>query len=347
MLPAVRFVLALPIVLPLAGPAGATANLPGEIEVLGGVSFTHHFAETGATSWHYVEGGNPDGEPVVFLAGLPESWFSFHHQMVALAPTHRVIGIDLFGQTVRPASESFDRVHIAADLVTLTDTIGLAQSNWVSHDWGTVISDALVGLHTDRILRYARLEAPLHVADLALTPQASLFQTLAFTQAFFSNPTFVVNLLYGDAGLSPDIVARLIQELSLTDQVALTAHRLFYDNFPGATAESGLAFITENTAYAAAISVPVLLVQANEDPRQPLYFFDGSQGDPTAVSLYTSAPFAELDVILGSGHFSQLEEPAQVTAALQRLLLVPVPEPGTLSLVGLGGALLARARRPR
>ena len=26
---------------------------------------------------HYAEYGNPDGEPVVFLHGWPDSWFSF------------------------------------------------------------------------------------------------------------------------------------------------------------------------------------------------------------------------------------------------------------------------------
>ena len=107
----------------LASAAFATTNQPGEVETVGGVPFTHRFLSTGATSWHYVEGGSPSGEPVIFLAGLPESWFSFHHQMVDLAPTHRVIGIDLFGQTVRPDSESFDRIAIANDLVDVGRTL--------------------------------------------------------------------------------------------------------------------------------------------------------------------------------------------------------------------------------
>lgn len=319
----------------LAVPAWATTNQPGEVEVVGGVPFTHRFAVTGATSWHYVEGGNPDGEVVVFFAGLPESWFSFHHQMVDLAPSHRVVGIDLFGQTVRPASESFDRIAIARDLTAFLDAIGVARANWVSHDWGTVISDALVGLHSDRILRYARLEAPLHITDPALTPQATLFQNLGFTQRFFGNPENVVNTLYGDAGLAPAVTARLVEELSHTDQVALVAHRLFLDNFPGATEEAGAAFKNENVAYAGAADVPVLLVQANEDPRQPLYFFDGSAGDPTAASLYERAPFVALTIIEDSGHFSELEEPAQVNAALRTLLQHPAattgPKPWILS----------------
>src|SRR5262245_4042232 len=49
----------------LASSAFATTNQPGEVETVGGVPFTHRFLATGATSWHYVEGGDPGGEVVV------------------------------------------------------------------------------------------------------------------------------------------------------------------------------------------------------------------------------------------------------------------------------------------
>ncbi|MCK4721707.1 MAG: hypothetical protein KAT75_00310, partial [Dehalococcoidia bacterium] len=35
----------------------------------------HKFVEAGGVRWHYVEAGA--GEAVVFLHGLPESWFSW------------------------------------------------------------------------------------------------------------------------------------------------------------------------------------------------------------------------------------------------------------------------------
>jgi len=34
----------------------------------------HRYVEAEVLNWHYVEAG--EGEPVVFLHGLPESWFS-------------------------------------------------------------------------------------------------------------------------------------------------------------------------------------------------------------------------------------------------------------------------------
>ena len=61
--------------------------------------FKHHFVEAPADytliTWHYVEAGH--GEPIVFLHGIPDSWYQWHHQMAALAKTHRCIAVDLKG----------------------------------------------------------------------------------------------------------------------------------------------------------------------------------------------------------------------------------------------------------
>jgi pimeloyl-ACP methyl ester carboxylesterase len=65
----------------------------GDTEVLDGVTFTHHFVDAPGdhetVRFHYVEAGS--GEPVVFLHGLPDSWYQWHHQMAALAGEYRVI----------------------------------------------------------------------------------------------------------------------------------------------------------------------------------------------------------------------------------------------------------------
>ena len=71
----------------------------GDVEILNRVTFTHHFVEAPGddecVSWHYVECGQ--GEPIVFLHGIPNSWFQWYHQMGALSKTNRCIAIDLKG----------------------------------------------------------------------------------------------------------------------------------------------------------------------------------------------------------------------------------------------------------
>jgi hypothetical protein len=67
----------------------------GATEVIDGVAFTHHFVtapgDAEYLTWHYVEAGS--GEPIVFLHGIPDSWYQWHPQMPALASTHRCIVI--------------------------------------------------------------------------------------------------------------------------------------------------------------------------------------------------------------------------------------------------------------
>ncbi len=61
----------------------------GDTEVIDGVTFTHHFVTAPGDfkylTWHYVEAGS--GEPIVFLHGIPDSWYQWHPQMAALAAT--------------------------------------------------------------------------------------------------------------------------------------------------------------------------------------------------------------------------------------------------------------------
>jgi len=42
----------------------------------------HHTAKNGAVGIHYVTLG--EGEPVLFIHGFPDIWYSYRHQMAAL-----------------------------------------------------------------------------------------------------------------------------------------------------------------------------------------------------------------------------------------------------------------------
>jgi hypothetical protein len=54
----------------------------GSTEALDGVSFEHHFRSTAGdyetVSWHYVTCGDPCGKPIVFLHGIPDSWYQWY-----------------------------------------------------------------------------------------------------------------------------------------------------------------------------------------------------------------------------------------------------------------------------
>ncbi len=49
----------------------------------------HHFETAGGVRWHWAEMG--DGDPVVLLHSIPESWMRWKHQMPAPATQFRVL----------------------------------------------------------------------------------------------------------------------------------------------------------------------------------------------------------------------------------------------------------------
>lgn len=153
-------------------PGNGTAVPPtGEAEQ----QLSHHFADAAGLTWHYVEAG--EGEPIVFLHGLPESWYSWHYQLEALSGEYRVIAIDLKGYGQSDKSDGdYSAGQVAEEVLALVDAIGLERFNLVSHDWGSVISDYIAGNHPERILRYVRMEAPVLIADPANHPQFVLFR---------------------------------------------------------------------------------------------------------------------------------------------------------------------------
>ena len=267
----------------------------------GSPELTSHFIDVGGLTWHYVEHG--EGEPIVFIHGLPESWYSWHYQLEDLAADYRVIAIDLkgYGQSDK-ADGDYSVPKVAEEVVALLDFIGLKQFNLVSHDWGSVISDYIAGNHPDSILRYVRMQAPVLEIDPANHLQFAIFRNQELATQIMSNAEQFVRHVYNSRTVQPireEDLTRIIEEFS-REGVAEAVPRYFRD--------FGEVMSEERAALYAAMDFPVLLLQADSDPAQPLWYFDG------ATDLF---PNAELQWIEDSGHFSELEQPEAVTKAIR------------------------------
>jgi pimeloyl-ACP methyl ester carboxylesterase len=285
-------------------PGSGTAAQPtGEAEG----QLSHHFAEAAGLTWHYVEAGQ--GEPVVFLHGLPESWYSWHYELEALSGDDRVIAIDLKGYGQSDKSDGDYSAHqVAEEVVALLDAIGVKQFNLVSHDWGSVIGDFIAGNHPDRILRYVRMEAPVLVADPANHPQFVLFRNQQLAAQVMGNTEQFIRSVYGSRTVQPipeEDMLRIIEEFGRPG-VAEAVPRYFRD-----FGDFGEELRQERAALFAAMDFPVLLLQADSDPAQPPSYFEGATD---------AFPDAELQWVEESGHFSELEQPDQVTKAIRDFL---------------------------
>ena len=78
------------------------------------MSISHRFVETNGIRMHLAEAGS--GAPVVLCHGFPESWYSWRHQLEALAKEgFRAIAPDMrgYGQTDKPeAIDQYTLFHL-------------------------------------------------------------------------------------------------------------------------------------------------------------------------------------------------------------------------------------------
>jgi len=283
----------------------------GDHEVLDGVSFGHHFVnapgDEETVRFHYAEAGS--GEAIVFLHGIPDSWYQWHHQMAALSTTHRCIGFDLkgYGQS---GKEFGDYRHEAAaeQLVAALDLIGVDQFNIVAHDRGTAQADFIVANHADRVLRYARGEQHLFHFHPDLAPQAPLFADAPRT-GLMDDPRYFVLWIYTWVSKYPigdDDLRRTIQEFSYPD-ISRAVPRYF--NSQSFRQE----WLRRRRDLLAAWKCPVMIIEGYESKTQPREFYERSREYiPNARSVTVQ--------YVDAGHFWSKERPEAVTALIRKLL---------------------------
>lgn len=134
----------------------------------------HREATINGIRMHYVEAGT--GEPVVFLHGFPESWYSWRHQLRALSDTYRVIAPDQRGYNLTEAKGPYDTVTLQADVLCLLDHLGIERAHIVGHDWGGAIAWLLAMNHPERLstLTVCNLPHPAIFAKHVRRPRQAL-----------------------------------------------------------------------------------------------------------------------------------------------------------------------------
>ncbi len=96
------------------------------------------FIEVNGSNMHYVEMG--EGDPILFLHGIPTSSYVWRNIIPSLVPLGRCIAPDLigFGQSDKPDIEYTVNDHIHY-LEKFIEKLGLKHITLVMHAWGSVI----------------------------------------------------------------------------------------------------------------------------------------------------------------------------------------------------------------
>ncbi|PIA61300.1 hypothetical protein AQUCO_00300676v1 [Aquilegia coerulea] len=122
----------------------------------------HRNVKVNGINMHVAEKG--EGPVVLFIHGFPELWYSWRHQIVAIAAHgYKAVAPDLrgYGDTDAPTSiDSYTCFHIVGDLVALIDTLGVDQVFVVGHDWGAMIAWYLCLFRPDLVKALVNLSVP-------------------------------------------------------------------------------------------------------------------------------------------------------------------------------------------
>ncbi|MGW7576304.1 alpha/beta fold hydrolase [Streptomyces sp. NPDC054765] len=140
-----------------AGPAPAPhppAGLPPEA--------AHRSVEVPGGRIHLVEQGS--GPLVLMVHGFPESWYSWRHQLPALAAAgYRAVALDVrgYGRSSTPRDVATYRMlaHVA-DNVAVLRALGEESAVIVGHDWGSPIAANTALLRPDLFTGVAMLSVP-------------------------------------------------------------------------------------------------------------------------------------------------------------------------------------------
>jgi len=110
----------------------------------------------------YAECGS--GPLVLLCHGWPESWYSWRHQMPALAAAGwRCVAPDMrgYGGTDSPAEiERFSILDLVGDMVALVRELGADQAVVIGHDWGAPVAWHCALLRPDLFRAVAGLSVP-------------------------------------------------------------------------------------------------------------------------------------------------------------------------------------------
>jgi pimeloyl-ACP methyl ester carboxylesterase len=162
----------------------------------------HKFAYTNGIRMHYVAQG--EGPLVLLCHGWPECWYSWRHQIPALAAAgFRVVAPDQrgYGQTDAPvAVEAYDILNLTGDLVGLVNALGEAHAILVGHDWGSLVAAAAALLRPDMFRALGLLSVP-YLPRRRVRPAARFHmatQEKHFYQDYFQQPGHVEKELEED-----------------------------------------------------------------------------------------------------------------------------------------------------
>lgn len=294
---------------------------PEESAVLIDGPWTHREVTANGARFHFAEHGPADGPLVLLLHGFPEFWWSWRHQIVALADAgFRVAAPDLrgYGGSDKPP-RGYDGYTLSSDVAGMIRALGAPEAHLVGHDWGGLLGWAVAALHPSVVRSLVtvgmphplRLRAALlgHPAQTRAAGHIAFFQLPKAPEARLirDDAAYVEQLLrrWGGPGFPDAETARRCRAAMQIPGVAHSSLEWYRWAVRSLTRPSGQRFLR---LLGRGVSAPVLQVQGALDRCLLPASTMGSQA--YAHGGYTLA------LLDGVGHFPHEEAPAEVNSLL-------------------------------
>lgn len=122
----------------------------------------HRQLQVGDLSMHIAEAGA--GPLVLLCHGFPECWYSWRHQLTALAEAgYHAVAPDMrgYGGTGAPEPvEAYSILHLVGDMTGLVAMLGEQRAVIVGHDWGSLVAWNAALLRPDKFHAVVGMSVP-------------------------------------------------------------------------------------------------------------------------------------------------------------------------------------------
>jgi pimeloyl-ACP methyl ester carboxylesterase len=149
---------------------------------------THRTVDAGGARIHLAEAGPQDGPVALMVHGFPESWYSWRHQLPALAQAgYHAVAIDVrgYGRSSKPtAVADYRMVNKVADVVGVTLALGSDDVTLIGHDWGAPIVWNSALLRPDLFRGVAGLSVPYSPPNRDVRPLQAM-RAMAGEEEFY------------------------------------------------------------------------------------------------------------------------------------------------------------------
>lgn len=156
----------------------------------------HRFLDVNGIRMHAAEAGDPAAPLVILCHGFPECWYSWRHQLTALADAgFYAVAPDQrgYGETSAPPEiESYSLPCLTGDIVALLHELGKTEAHLVGHDWGSPVAWTTALLRPDLFQTLTLLSVPYIATGFGgVKPTVGLrarFGERQFYQLYFQEP---------------------------------------------------------------------------------------------------------------------------------------------------------------